>query len=202
MEATVLFRDFEERDIDFVYKCKNDEKLNSLTVTVGQWHPFTYEEAEKWVQGCMGEHDTYKFWAICTNDKEKRIVGWIGISNIDRINKSAFWRSIVIGDPKYRIGLPWIETQIFCITYAFDVLGVDTFSEYHFEDHPTSTAIGPVLFFDLDKVEENAVEKNGVVHNLEYYTLRRKVYEEHKAKGDYEFMSVLNRYAQLKRKKK
>lgn len=200
MEATVLFRDFEERDIDFVYQCKNDEKLNSFTV--GQWHPFTYEEAEKWVQGCMGKHDTYKFWAICTNDEEKRIVGWTSISNIDRINKSALWHSIVIADPKYRIGLSWIETQIFCVTYAFDVLGVNTLSEFHFEDHPTSAAIGPVLFFDFDRVEENAVEKNGVIHNLEYYTLKRKVYEEHKEKGDYEFMSILNRYAQLKRKKK
>lgn len=200
MEATVLFRDFEERDIDFVYQCKNDEKLNSLTV--GQWHPFTHEEAEKWVQGCMGEHDTYKFWAICTNDNEKRIVGWASISNIDRINKSALWHSVVIADPKYRTGLSWIETQIFCVTYAFDVLGVDTLSEYHFEDHPISTAIGPILFFDFDRLERNAVEKNGVIHNLEYYTLNRKVYEEHKAKGDYEFMAILNRYAQLKRKKR
>ena len=43
MEKTVCFRDFEVRDIDFIYKCKNDEKLNSMIV--GQWHPFTYEEA-------------------------------------------------------------------------------------------------------------------------------------------------------------
>ena len=59
MEKTVLFRDFEERDIDFVYRCKNDEKLNSMIV--GEWHPFTYEEAVKRVHGCMGEHETYKY---------------------------------------------------------------------------------------------------------------------------------------------
>lgn len=200
MEATVLFRDFEERDIDFVYQCKNDEKLNSLTV--GQWHPFTYEEAEKWVHGCMGEHDTYKFWAICTNDDNKRIVGWAAISNIDRINKTAILHSITIGDVKYRIGLPWIEAQIYCLSYAFEVLKINTLMEYHFADHPTSTQIGPVMFFDLDRVEKSAVEKNGVIHDLEYYKLTRKVYEDHKAKGDYEFMSILCRYANLKRKKK
>lgn len=200
MEATVLFRDFEERDIDFIYQCKNDAKLNSLTV--GQWHPFTREEAKKWVYGCMGEHETYKFWAICTNNEEKRIVGWASISNIDKFNKSAFWHSIVIGDSQYQIGFPWIETQIFCVTYAFDVLGVNSLSESHFADHPTSKTIGPVLFFDFDRIEKNAVEKNGIIHDIEYYTLNRNVYEEHKAKGDYEFMSVLNRYAQIKRKKK
>ena len=51
MERTVCFRDFEERDIDFIYKCKNDEKLNSMIV--GPWHPFTYEEAAKWVHGLL-----------------------------------------------------------------------------------------------------------------------------------------------------
>ena len=45
MDSTVLFRDFEDRDIDFIYHCKNDEKLNEMIV--GQYHPFTYEEAVK-----------------------------------------------------------------------------------------------------------------------------------------------------------
>lgn len=200
MEATVLFRDFEERDIDFIYHCKNDAKLFSLTTAT--CHPFTYEEAKKWVYGCIGNHETYKIWAICTNDEEKRIVGWTGISNIDNINKSAMWYSLVIADPKYRIGIPWIETQIFCLKYAFDILKIDSLTEYHFADHPTSITIGPVLFFDFDRIEKNAVEKNGIIHDIEYYTLYRKVYEEHKAKGDYEFVSILNRYAQMKRKKK
>ena len=83
MQPTVIFRDFEERDIDFIYKCKNDEKLNSLIVA--QYHPFTYEEAVQWVHGCMGEHDTFKFWAIATNDDEKRIVGWVAVSHIDKV---------------------------------------------------------------------------------------------------------------------
>ena len=47
-----LFRDFEERDIDFIYHCKNDEKLNSMIV--GQWYPFTYEEAVKWYKKAVG----------------------------------------------------------------------------------------------------------------------------------------------------
>ena len=106
MERTVCFRDLEERDIDFIYKCKNDEKLNSMIV--GQWHPFTYEEAAKWVHGCMGEHETYKFWAIATNDEEKRIVGWISLSNIYKVNRSACSHGIVIADPAYRNGLSWI----------------------------------------------------------------------------------------------
>ena len=87
MERSVLFRDFEERDIDFIYKWKNDEKLNSLIV--GEFKKMSYEEAVNWVHGCMGEHETYKYWAICTNDDEKRIVGWVSLSSIDKVNQSA-----------------------------------------------------------------------------------------------------------------
>ena len=118
MERTVCFRDFEERDIDFIYKCKNDEKLNSMIV--GQWHPFTHEEATKWVHGCMGEHETYKFWAIATNDEEKRIVGWVSISNIDKVNQSVCFHGIVIGDPMYRDGFAWIESYLFILEYVFE----------------------------------------------------------------------------------
>ena len=120
MERTVCFRDFEERDIDFIYKCKNDEKLNSMIV--GQWHPFTYEEAAKWVHGCMGEHETYKFWAIATNDEEKRIVGWVSISNIDKVNRSACSHGIVIADPAYRNGLSWIEAILFIYEQFFKIM--------------------------------------------------------------------------------
>lgn len=198
MEATVLFRDFEERDIDFIYKCKNDAKLNSLTV--GEWHPFSYTEAVEWVRGCMGEHDTYKFWAICTNDREKRIVGWCGLYKIDLIHKTACMRSMVIADPQYRVGFPWIEAQIFCFSYAFDVLGIDILGDYHFADHPDSSAFGPVWFFQVDKIEKNAVVKNGISHDIVYSSLKRKVYEEHKMKGDYELMSLISRYAKFRRK--
>ena len=62
MERTVCFRDFEERDIDFIYKCKNDEKLNSMIV--GQSKAFSYEDAVQWVHGCIGSHDIFKFWAV------------------------------------------------------------------------------------------------------------------------------------------
>ncbi len=87
MINTVCFREFEERDIDFIYRCKNDDKLNSMIV--GQYHPFTYEEAAQWVHGCMGEHESYKFWAMCTNDDDKKIIGWISLSNIDYENQKA-----------------------------------------------------------------------------------------------------------------
>ena len=117
MIHTVAFRDFEERDIDFVFKCKNDKKLNDMIVK--QSHVFSYEDAVRWVRGCMGEHKDFKFWAVCTNDDEQRIVGWISLSSIDCVNKSACFHGIVIGDEDYHDGFAWIESYLFVMEYAF-----------------------------------------------------------------------------------
>ena len=123
MNNTVFFRDFHEHDVDAIYRWKNDKQLNSMIV--GQWHPFTYEEAKKWVRGCMGEHETYKFWAVCTNDYEKKIIGWIALSKIDRQNQSTYTHSIVIGDKDYQDGFAWIESVLFLLSYSFETLGMN-----------------------------------------------------------------------------
>ena len=200
MERTVCFRDFEERDIDFIYKCKNDEKLNSMVV--GQWHPFTYEEAVKWVHGCMGEHETYKFWAIATNDEEKRIVGWTSLSKIDKANKSAFFHSIVIGDEKYRNGFPWVETQLFTIAYAFEELQVNRLGYSCLSEHPTSMTIAPVMFFKQEGLLRNAVYKHERYYDEALFSLLKDEYVQHKNVGEYELESIILRYASIVKKNK
>ena len=193
MDSTVLFRDFEEGDIDFIYQCKNDDKLNEMIV--GQYHPFSHEEAVKWVHGCMGEHETFKFWAVCTNDSEKRIVGWASLAKIDKENKSAFFYSIVIGDPKYRKGFAWIEIQQFVIDYAFQVLKVNRLEYSCLSEHPSSMAIGPVMFFKQEGLFRQAVYKNNRYYDVAYFGLLKNEYQAHHDNGDYEFMSILERYA-------
>ena len=200
MERTVCFRDFEERDIDFIYKCKNDEKLNSMIV--GQWHPFTYEEAAKWVHGCMGEHETYKFWAIATNDEETRIVGWTSLSKIDKANKSAFFHSIVIGDEKYRNGFPWVETQLFTIAYAFEELQVNRLGYSCLSEHPTSMTIAPVMFFKQEGLLRNAVYKHERYYDEALFSLLKDEYVQHKNAGEYELESIILRYASIVKKNK
>ena len=200
MDNTVSFRDFEERDIDFIYKWKNDEQLNSMIV--GQYHPFTYEEAVNWVHGCMGEHETYKFWAVCTNDEEKRIVGWVSLANIDMISKRAFFHSFVIGDPSYRKGFPWIEIQQFILRYTFQILNLNKLEYACLSEHNTSMYFGPVLFFKQEALFRQAVYKNGRYYDEAFFGLLRDEYFEHYNAGDYEMLSIVSRYASIKREKK
>ena len=53
---TVAFRDFEERDIDFIYRCKNDENLNSMIV--GEFKPkeTTPEELGLYMSGAKRDN--------------------------------------------------------------------------------------------------------------------------------------------------
>lgn len=196
MEKTILFRDFEERDIDFIYKCKNDEKLNSLVV--GSYHPFTYEEAAEWVHGCMGEHETFKFWAICTNDEEKRIVGWTALSEIDRTNQTVNTHSIVIADPDYHDGFSWIETALFLLEYAFENLGLNRVYGTSIVGHPMSNRIGKLLFMQTEGIFRQAIYKNGQYHDLQFDAILKTEYFEHKHAGDYELPKIIKRLRKLR----
>lgn len=198
MDNTVSFRDFEERDIDFIYKCKNDEKLNSMIV--GQFHPYTYEEAAKWVHGCMGEHETYKFWAVCTNDEEKRIVGWVSLSEIDK--KKAFFHGIVIADPNYRDGFAWIESYLFIYDYAFSILGVEKVYGKARTDHLLSQSLRHAMFAETINLEKNALYSGGQYHDISEGMLSRDEYLKHKENGDYELPVIIKRLIAIKKQMK
>lgn len=200
MEATVVFRDFEERDIDFIFKCKNDPKLNSMIV--GTWRPFAIEEASDWVLGCMGEHETYKFWAIATNDEEKRIVGWVSISDIDKINQSACFHGIVIGDSAYNDGFAWIEAYLFIYQYCFESLGLNRVYGESIIGNKNSNNIGTLLFIEREGIKREAVFRNGEFYDVAFGALLRKDYFEHKSNGDYEFASIIKRLCILKKTNK
>lgn len=200
MEQTVLFRDFEERDIDFIYRCKNDEKLNSLIV--GPYHPFTYEEAVKWVHGCMGEHDTYKFWAVCTNDEEKRIVGWVSISQIDHTNKSACFYGIVIADEEYRDGTTWMDSCLFIFDYVFEKLKFNRLHGSNLEKQKASTCMGLALCEQVEGIARQAIFKNGEFNNVVYTSILRDEYIYHKQNGDYEYKKIIARLLKAKKELK
>ena len=200
MEKTVCFRDFEERDIDFVYKCKNDEKLNSMIV--GQWHPFTYEEATKWVHGCMGEHETYKFWAIATNDDEKRIVGWISLSNIDKINRSACSHGVVVADPAYRNGLAWIESILFIYEQVFEKMKFNRIYGSCRADHQLSMQMADAMYRYSEGIQREAIFNNGKFIDIYCSSLLAREYFEHKNNGDYEIPKIIRRLVSEKKKHK
>lgn len=186
---TVDFREFEDRDVDFVLRCKNDAQLNSRTV--GAYKPMSREEAVRWVQGCMGDHPSYKYWAVCTNDDERRIVGWVSLSQIDKANQSACFHGIVIGDPQYRDGAAWIESYLFIIDYAFEVLGVNRLFGSRLDNQNLTAMMGQAVHFTVEGVRREAVFRDGAFHDVYCTSILRSEYIRHKADGEFCFARVM-----------
>ena len=197
---TVIFREFEERDVDFIYRCKNDEELNKLIV--GQFHPFTYQEAVDWVQGCMGEHESYKFWAICPNNEEKRIIGWTALSKIDKVNRSVYTHSLVIGDKNFQDGFAWIETVLFLFSYSFEILGMNRVYGESIIGNKASNLVEDLMFMTREGVFRQAAFKNGHFYDISYAAILKDEYFAHKEAGDYEMPAVIRRLKKLRKESK
>lgn len=198
--ATIVFRDFEPRDLGFIHKCKTDAKLNSLVV--GDWKPFTLEQSKAWLDGCIrADNPAYKFWAIATNDEEKRIVGWCSLSEIDLIKKRARFHSIVIADPDYHDGIAWIETNLFVYNYAFEKLKLDNIYGSALTDHVMTQTMRKIMFCQIVEIKKNAIYRNGEYHDISVSVLTSDNYFWHKAKGDYEISAILKHLRQIKKTK-
>lgn len=196
MKKTVAFRKFEERDIDFIYKCKNDDKLNSMIV--GRHQSFSYEDAEKWVKNCMkGDRPDLRYWAICTNDEDCRIIGWVSLSEIDYSNKKAHYNGIVIGDKDYKDGYAWVEGNLFVLTTCFEEMRLNRVYSTCRVDHPLSVPMCKALFYVFDGRLREALFRNGKYLDLYYSSILSKEYFDHKNKGEYELSAVVKRLLKI-----
>lgn len=191
MQTSIRFRDFEERDIDFIYKCKNDKKLNKYIV--GQYKPFSYDDARTWVHGCMTDNTSFKFWAICTNDQSSTIIGWISLSNINTEDKSACFHGIVIGDKNYRDGKAWIESYLLLFEYFFQTLKFNRLYGSHLSVHPSSGIIAESMFMDVDGKIEDAKIFDGKSVDIIQVSILADNYFFHLSKGDYEYNKIVGR---------
>ena len=194
MTHTVTFREFQERDIDFVFQCKNDEKLNRMIVK--QSGPFSREDAAKWVHGCMGEHKDFRFWAVCSNDEEQRIVGWVSLSSIDHSNKSACFHGIVIGDKDYNDGFAWIESYLFIMNYVFEVLSFNRLYGSSIIGNVDSNNAALVFLWTKEGVMRQAIHRDGVFYDVKMSSILRDEYLSRLSDGEYELKPILQRIRQ------
>ena len=146
----------------------------------------------------MGEHETFKFWAVCTNDEEKRIVGWISLADIDYENKKCSTHSIVIADPDYNDGLAWLESVLFMLEYAFEQLGLNRVYGKSLLGHKMSNQIGPLMYMQIEGVLRQAYFKEGKFYDLQYIGILRDEYLAHKETGDYEIMKLIRRLRKIR----
>lgn len=199
MERTVFFRAFEEEDIDAIYRWKNDDELNKLTVGLNR--KICRDDVAKWVRSKMPHNPYEVYWAICANDETKKIIGCAQLTEIHFINSSANFSGIMIGDKNYQDGFAWLETHLFIMEYAFERLGLHRLYGSSILGHKASNGIGGFLYWKKEGILREAVFKNGKYFDLLLGSILSDEYFEHKNNGDYEIKSILNRIRKKKRNK-
>lgn len=186
---SIRLRNFEEKDVDFVYKCKNDPILNNLIV--GNYRHFTREDAEKWVKGCIVPNTSYKFWVICTNDVEQKIVGWVSLSDINIENNSVCHHGIVIGDNDYRDGVAMFEAMLLSMDYAFNTLKTHRLYGSCISEHKISPYMLSALGFILEGQRRDAIYKNNRYYDILDYGLLSNEYLTFNDSGRYKIDNLI-----------
>ena len=191
MEKTVFFRAFEEEDIDAIYRWKNDDELNKMTVGLNR--KICRDDVAKWVRARMPHNPYEVYWAICANDETKKIIGYAQLTDIHFINSSANFSGIMIGDKKYQDGIAWLETYLFIMEYAFERLGLNRLYGDSILGHKESNSIGGVLFWRKEGILRQAVFKNGHYCDLLVGSILKEEYFKAKSEGLYEMKSIFKR---------
>lgn len=197
MEKTVIFRAFEEQDIDSIYRWKNDDDLNKLTVGLNR--KVCKDDVAKWVRSKMPHNPYEVYWAICPKEEPEKIIGYAQLTEIHFINSSANFSGILIGDKDYQNGFAWLETYLFIMEYAFERLGLNRLYGESVLGHKDSNGIGKFLFWSKEGVLRQAVFKNGEFFDLLLGSILKSEYFLHKKNGDYEIKSILKRIRNYKR---
>ena len=197
MEKTVFFRTFEEKDIDAIYKWKNDDELNKMTVGLNR--KICRDDIAQWVRSKMPHNPFEVYWAICANDESQKIIGYAQLTEIHFVNSSANFSGIMIGDKDYRDGFAWLETYLFVMEYAFERLGINRLFGSSIIGHKDSNSIGSLLLWTREGVMRQAVFKNGRFYDASIGSILKNEYFDNKSKGLYEFKAVLKRLRESKK---
>lgn len=196
MEKTVYFRAFEPEDAEAIYQWTNDDHLKQLSIGLNR--RICKEEAEEWVRNRMRHNPYQVWWAICSIEKQK-IVGYSYLKDIHYIKSSANFGGILIGDPDYRNGLAWIETYLFVYEFGFERLHLNRIYGEALVDHTASQTMRKVMFSQTEGILRQAEFKNGKYYDVSIGALLSKDYFEHKAKGEYNMSSILERFRAIKK---
>lgn len=181
----IILRDFEERDVDFIYRSKNNRSINQYIV--GDFIEYSYDDAVSWVKKCMDSSENYKFWAIAENNDFQSIIGWCGISNIDKKNNNALFHGITINNPIYQDSTAYSEACLFVLEYVFEKLSLNRLYTSCLKTEKFSTLFIESIFPAREGVLRDAFFKDGQYYDLLLYGILRNEYYDAKTKGLLDF---------------
>jgi ribosomal-protein-alanine N-acetyltransferase len=175
---SIYLRAFEPGDLELINKWHNDDEINSLTT--GRKYFVSSEYDKKWLLDKMLDNKSQVYCAIC-EEVSKKMIGYTGLTEIDYLNRKAFWAGLVIGDKSSRSKGYATSTSIKILSYGFYELGLNKIWGYWLDDHKTAQfTTGLMLGFVKEGLLREEVFKGNKFHDVFIMSLLKVDFEKYK----------------------
>ena len=168
--ARLILRPFEMADVPRVVQLAGERDIASTTILIP--HPYAPRDAERWLAGHQAAFDTGHSLdlAICTRDPAD-LVGAIGLvfKPEDDRAELGYW----VGKPFWGRGYA-TEAAGAMLRYAFEQLGYNRVSAYHFTRNPASGRVLLKAGLRPEGTWRAHIKKWGVYEDCEVYGILRR----------------------------
>lgn len=151
----LLLRQFRMSDKDVIQKLCSDRDIAATTLSIP--HPFTLEDAEKWLKNKEEDYREGKeiAWAICLKNSEK-LIGAVGM-RLESKHESAelgFW----VGKPYWEQGYV-TEAAGKVLNFGFHKLGLHRLEAHHIVGNKASGRVLEKLGMKYEGLHRGRIKK-------------------------------------------
>ena len=193
---SVFLRAFEPDDYLLTHQWRNDSEIQRLIA--GHRRYVSSEMEKEWVRSKMLNNTTDIYWAICTNDEQKKMIGYISVNNIDHWNRIANAGGIVIGDKSEQNAFAAVEAGLLQLEYVFEELNMHKIYGSCLAEHKTSLILALAMGYQLEGTLRDNKFKAGKYHDECVYSMLEDEYYAAKSEGKFELKYIMKRAAALK----
>ena len=159
----IILRPVIKDDYVYVFKWFNDKKI--IDNIIGFRLSFSMGEALDWCERASRIDDKNIKWIIETIGEKPKPIGFVGLYNIDFINKNAESASL-IGERESRgMGIGYEALNLKC-NFAFNYLGVELIYGYILSDNEPSLKLYEKIGFKKEGLLRRRVYRNGKWHDV------------------------------------
>lgn len=170
MSNRLYFRAFEPSDLSMLNRLRNDSYF--FEYTCGNKFYISSEWDKEWIEDKIHNNSKQLYLMVCKKDNGAPI-GYIGVTNIDYINRKAQFGGIVISKEYAGQGFA-SETTMMLVNHLFNELGMNIIYGYWRADHMASIKMAQKAGFEEVGLFPDFVYKQGKYHDARILVLRNK----------------------------
>lgn len=171
MKANIFLRAFEYADLELLNEIRNDD--DAFEFSGGNKYYISSEYNRKWIEDKIFNNEKQVYLAICL--KEGKIIGYLGICDIDYRNRKAQWAGINIHKQYAGKGYG-TEASELLLKFVFEELGMNRFYGYWLETNKASVKMAEKVGFTPEGLIRDFVYKHSRFHNVYLMSILYKEY--------------------------